>query len=228
MILMSAIYYWENLGDVRLMASMIKKKNLYLFSWEGRRIAIVPPKVTPQLPKPEVKVEEKIVKAEVVDEHIKKIQDLQSYKQHDDKISTLLCETTNKVVLDGIRLMDDCDCGRDSSHMDVDLVDLPGKKNIQTSRMVEEVQATHEVVRANITESNAKYKFTANKHLRKKLFQVGDEWTELSSSWYPILSSELPSSSRKRSRPLSPSLPPSVPPPPKHVKSVGDNIEAII
>ncbi|GJU13097.1 reverse transcriptase domain-containing protein [Tanacetum coccineum] len=42
------------------------KKNLYLFSWEGRRIAMVPPKVTPQLPKPEVKVEEKIVKAEAV------------------------------------------------------------------------------------------------------------------------------------------------------------------
>ncbi|GJZ22515.1 RNA-directed DNA polymerase [Tanacetum coccineum] len=37
------------------------------------------------------------MKAEVVDEHIKKIQDLQSYKQHDDKISTLLSETTNKV-----------------------------------------------------------------------------------------------------------------------------------
>ncbi|GJS45247.1 long chain acyl-CoA synthetase 6, peroxisomal-like protein [Tanacetum coccineum] len=31
---------------------------------KGRRIAMVPPKVTPQLPKPEVKVEEKIVKAE--------------------------------------------------------------------------------------------------------------------------------------------------------------------
>ncbi|GJZ36584.1 hypothetical protein Tco_0582775 [Tanacetum coccineum] len=40
------------------------KKNLYFFSWEGRRIAMVPPKVTPQLPKPEVKVEEKIIKAE--------------------------------------------------------------------------------------------------------------------------------------------------------------------
>ncbi|GJT18229.1 hypothetical protein Tco_0876935 [Tanacetum coccineum] len=36
------------------------KQNLYLFSWEGRRIAMVPPKVTPQLPKLEVKVEEKI------------------------------------------------------------------------------------------------------------------------------------------------------------------------
>ncbi|GKD19062.1 RNA-directed DNA polymerase, partial [Tanacetum coccineum] len=57
----------------------------------------------------------------------------------------------------------------------VDLVDLPGKKNIQANRMVKEVQATHEVVRANITEANAKYKFTADKHRRKKLFQVGDE-----------------------------------------------------
>ncbi|GKC69771.1 hypothetical protein Tco_1115654, partial [Tanacetum coccineum] len=86
---------------------------------EGRKIAIVPPKVTPQLPKPEVKVEEKIamvppkvtpllptpnvkveekiVKAEVVDIHIEKIQDLQSYKQHDDNISTLSFETMNTV-----------------------------------------------------------------------------------------------------------------------------------
>ncbi|GJW27007.1 hypothetical protein Tco_0040818 [Tanacetum coccineum] len=44
---------------------------------------------------------------------------------------------------------------------------------------------------------------------------------------YP-LDSELPSSSRKRSRPLSPSLPPSVPPPPEHIKSLGDNIESSI
>ncbi|GKD64595.1 hypothetical protein Tco_1306703, partial [Tanacetum coccineum] len=71
------------------------KKSLF-FSWEGRRIAMVPPKVTPQLPKPEVKVEERIMKAEVVDEHIEKIQDLQSYKQHNNKILTLLFETTNK------------------------------------------------------------------------------------------------------------------------------------
>ncbi|GKA42378.1 transposon ty3-I gag-pol polyprotein [Tanacetum coccineum] len=35
--------------------------------------------------------------------------------------------------------------------------------------------ATHEVVRANITEANAKYKIAADKHRRKKLFQVGDE-----------------------------------------------------
>ncbi|GJU17311.1 transposon ty3-I gag-pol polyprotein [Tanacetum coccineum] len=50
-----------------------------------------------------------------------------------------------------------------------------GKKNIQANRMVEEVQATHKVVRANITEVNAKYKFAADKHRRKKLFQVRDE-----------------------------------------------------
>ncbi|GJT73641.1 transposon ty3-I gag-pol polyprotein [Tanacetum coccineum] len=53
--------------------------------------------------------------------------------------------------------------------------DLPGKKNVQANRMVEEVQATHEVVRANITEANAKCKITADKHRRKKLFQVEDE-----------------------------------------------------
>nr|GEU79611.1 transposon Ty3-I Gag-Pol polyprotein [Tanacetum cinerariifolium] len=57
----------------------------------------------------------------------------------------------------------------------VDLVNLLGKKNIQANRMVEEIQATHEVVRANITEANAKYKITADKHHRKKLFQVGNE-----------------------------------------------------
>ncbi|GKD79142.1 hypothetical protein Tco_1341763 [Tanacetum coccineum] len=58
---------------------------------------MVPLKVTPQLPKPEVNVEGKIVQAEVANEHIEKIQNLQIYKQHDDKISTLLFETTNKV-----------------------------------------------------------------------------------------------------------------------------------
>ncbi|GJU59589.1 hypothetical protein Tco_1237355 [Tanacetum coccineum] len=40
------------------------KQNLYLFSWEGKRIDMVPPKVTPQLRKSEVKVEENIMKAE--------------------------------------------------------------------------------------------------------------------------------------------------------------------
>nr|GEZ77612.1 transposon Ty3-I Gag-Pol polyprotein [Tanacetum cinerariifolium] len=41
------------------------KRNLDLFSWEGRRIAMVPPKVTPQLSKTDVKVKEKILKTEV-------------------------------------------------------------------------------------------------------------------------------------------------------------------
>ncbi|GKB75883.1 hypothetical protein Tco_0942778 [Tanacetum coccineum] len=40
---------------------------------------MVPPKVTPKLSRPKVKVEEKIVKAEVVDEDSEKIQDLQSF-----------------------------------------------------------------------------------------------------------------------------------------------------
>nr|GEU42735.1 hypothetical protein [Tanacetum cinerariifolium] len=45
----------------------------------------------------------------------------------------------------------------------VDLVDLAGKKNVQANRMVAEVQATHEVVRSNIIEANAKYKITSDK-----------------------------------------------------------------
>ncbi|GJX15258.1 hypothetical protein Tco_0207016 [Tanacetum coccineum] len=53
--------------------------------------------------------------------------------------------------------------------------DRDSKMNIQANRMVEEVQATHEVVRANITEANAKYKVAADKHRQEKLFQVGDE-----------------------------------------------------
>ncbi|GJT57199.1 RNA-directed DNA polymerase [Tanacetum coccineum] len=57
----------------------------------------------------------------------------------------------------------------------VDLDDKVGNKNIQANRMVEEVQATHEVVRANITKANAMYKIEADKHRRKKLFRVGDE-----------------------------------------------------
>ncbi|GKC97351.1 hypothetical protein Tco_1167626 [Tanacetum coccineum] len=40
--------------------------------------------------------------------------------------------------------------------------------------MVEEVQATHEVARAKIIESNVKYKTVADKHRIEKLFQVGD------------------------------------------------------
>ncbi|GJT56285.1 transposon ty3-I gag-pol polyprotein [Tanacetum coccineum] len=60
----------------------------------------------------------------------------------------------------------------------VDLLDLSGKQNVQANRMVEEVQVTHEVVRANITEANVKYKIAADKHRRKKLFQVRDAVTE--------------------------------------------------
>ncbi|GJS29437.1 RNA-directed DNA polymerase [Tanacetum coccineum] len=39
----------------------------------------------------------------------------------------------------------------------VDLVDLSGKQNVQANKMVEEVEVTHEVVRANINVANDEY-----------------------------------------------------------------------
>ncbi|GKA45862.1 hypothetical protein Tco_0738658 [Tanacetum coccineum] len=65
---------WEEEKEDRVPTTKIFRSKILinnsLFQWEGRRIAMVPSKVTPQLPKPKVKVEEKIVKAEVVDEHV--------------------------------------------------------------------------------------------------------------------------------------------------------------
>nr|GEU39709.1 putative nucleotidyltransferase, ribonuclease H [Tanacetum cinerariifolium] len=96
MILMSVIYYWEELGDVRLMGSMILKE-ISTFFMGRKENCYGSTQSNTAITKTEVKVEEKIVKAKVVDEHIEKIEDLQSYRQHDDKISTFLFGTTNKV-----------------------------------------------------------------------------------------------------------------------------------
>ncbi|GJT53304.1 hypothetical protein Tco_0988358 [Tanacetum coccineum] len=58
---------------------------------------MLPAEVKPQLPKPEIKVKEKILKAEVVEEHVEKTQHLQICEQHDNKASTLVLETTKEV-----------------------------------------------------------------------------------------------------------------------------------
>ncbi|GJW26094.1 reverse transcriptase domain-containing protein [Tanacetum coccineum] len=54
------------------------------------------------IPMVEVKNEESILKVEVIDEDVEKI-DLKSYEQHEDKISTKVLETTNKVGEEGSR-----------------------------------------------------------------------------------------------------------------------------
>ncbi|GKB75087.1 hypothetical protein Tco_0936499 [Tanacetum coccineum] len=84
----------EEKKEDRVSTTKIFRSKILIDNSEGRIIAMVPPTLTLQLPKPEVKVEEKIVKGQVVDEHIEQIQDLQNYIQHDDKNSTLFTSKT--------------------------------------------------------------------------------------------------------------------------------------
>ncbi|GJY28644.1 hypothetical protein Tco_0404411 [Tanacetum coccineum] len=51
----------------------------------------------PKLPKLEVKVEEKMLKVKVVEEHVGKMQDLQICDKHVSEISILVLETTKEV-----------------------------------------------------------------------------------------------------------------------------------
>ncbi|GKA06116.1 hypothetical protein Tco_0685236 [Tanacetum coccineum] len=102
---------------------------------------MVPPKVTTQLPNPEVKVEEKILKAKVVDEHIEKIQELQ----------TQVIEV--KVLREKVFEVDE-------------------------AFDIENLRANSFQVRGNVGDTWMELKtkqHRADKHLREKLFQVGDE-----------------------------------------------------
>ncbi|GJT79139.1 reverse transcriptase domain-containing protein [Tanacetum coccineum] len=65
----------------------------------GRKeIAMIPSgKKKSQVPMAEVKLEENILETKVVEDDVEKIQDLHICEQHDNKVSTLLLETTKEV-----------------------------------------------------------------------------------------------------------------------------------
>lgn len=73
------------------------KRDLYVFSWEGKRIAMIPCEDQPHVPMDEVKIEENIFKTEVFEEHIKNIKELQVYKLQEDMIANLA--STKEVVV---------------------------------------------------------------------------------------------------------------------------------
>ncbi|GJU87163.1 hypothetical protein Tco_1294709 [Tanacetum coccineum] len=93
------IYYRKKFSECDVRGIIIFQQNLWPFLNENEDnvMASIPAEVKPQLPKLEIKVKEKILKAEVVEEHIEKTQHLQICEQHDNKASTLVLETTKEV-----------------------------------------------------------------------------------------------------------------------------------
>ncbi|GJQ97121.1 hypothetical protein Tco_0008260 [Tanacetum coccineum] len=69
----------------------------YLFLLGRKEIAMIPSEKKSQVPKAEVKLEENILKTKVVEDDVEKIQDLHICEQHDNKVSTLVLETTKEV-----------------------------------------------------------------------------------------------------------------------------------
>ncbi|GKE03203.1 hypothetical protein Tco_1395221 [Tanacetum coccineum] len=116
------------------------------------------------------------------------------------------------------------DSGDDSS--DEDLSEIAESLHTQTaSKLVGHPPPTQSLPTSHVLASPPGNKISIPLGYRAAM----NRWRVAPSfSWYLLLSSELPSSSRKRSRPLSPSLPLSVPPSPEHMESVGDNIDANI
>ncbi|GJZ48673.1 hypothetical protein Tco_0602505 [Tanacetum coccineum] len=75
------------------------KRNIYILLWEGKRIAMISSKEQVHVPMAEVKIEENILKIEVVEEHVENIKDLQVCELHEDKIANLVVSTKEVVVL---------------------------------------------------------------------------------------------------------------------------------
>ncbi|GKB32393.1 hypothetical protein Tco_0871794 [Tanacetum coccineum] len=79
----------RNLGNVRLRACMILKKNFTFSHWKEKIIAMIPPQVKPQLPKPEVKIEIKLLKPEII---------VEDENQCDVEVDTTSVEASTEVL----------------------------------------------------------------------------------------------------------------------------------
>ncbi|GKB15705.1 transposon ty3-I gag-pol polyprotein [Tanacetum coccineum] len=146
------------------------KSNMYLFKWSGKTISILPLSVV----SPKTKLENKTLVTLAASPKEFQAERNETGVSYASVVKGVEDVMENEIpAFHGISPFEVV--YKTSPRHVVDLVDLPGKKNVQANRVMEEFQATHEVVRPNITEANAKYKIAAEKHRRKKLFQVGDE-----------------------------------------------------
>ncbi|CAH1422619.1 unnamed protein product [Lactuca virosa] len=146
------------------------RKNMYIFTWEGEKIVVLPTGNNG----PSVSKSEGKALLTIIESHhelyadtketgltfapvVKGAEEEQTNEVHEKKPK--MCDAVYKTPPRSV----------------VDLVELLGKNDDKANKIIEDMQKTHEEVREKISQSNAKYKETADKHRRPKLFEVGDE-----------------------------------------------------
>ncbi|GJV89048.1 putative nucleotidyltransferase, ribonuclease H [Tanacetum coccineum] len=92
----------EEKKEDRVSTTKIFRLKILINNLEGRRIAMVPPKVTPQLPKPDVKLEEKIVKAENKVGTLKTCEEIMGFNDDED-VKGFRVDVKRKSIEDKVR-----------------------------------------------------------------------------------------------------------------------------